>query len=170
MVEPGAEIDDTDSEPKTDFPQLRFALGVLSFLYNRNTFVNVFRDYSGFPEPVLRTLVSWCFSGPDSGCAFPGIPRAVGSWFCFGFLFLFFACALVCTDASFLASLCYIIWERAVLINTVRAEPRKVWKTKMVMTWSKKRALDLSTPPSCTKFRHDSHGTNGFASYETQKN
>ena len=38
----------------------------------------------------------------------------------------------------------------------------------MVTKWSKKRALDLSLPPFCTKFRHDSHGTNGFASYKTQ--
>ena len=41
-------------------------------------------------------------------------------------------------------------------------------KTKMVTNWSKKRALDLSIPPSCTKFRHDSHGTDGFASYGPQ--
>ena len=27
---------------------------------------------------------------------------------------------------------------------------------------------DLSIPPFCTKFRRDSHGTNGFASYKTQ--
>ena len=56
------------------------------------------------------------------------------------------------------------IWERAVLTNSVRAEPRKFW-TKMDMKRSKKRALDLSLPPFCTKFRHDSHSTNGFANY-----
>ena len=44
----------------------------------------------------------------------------------------------------------------------------KSLKTKMVMKWSKKRALDLSIPPSCTKFRHDSNGTDGFASYGPQ--
>ena len=38
----------------------------------------------------------------------------------------------------------------------------------MVTKWSQKRALDLSIPPSCTKKRHDFHGTNGFASYGTQ--
>ena len=41
-------------------------------------------------------------------------------------------------------------------------------KTKMVMKRSPKRALDLSIPPFCSKFCHESHGTNGFASYKTQ--
>ena len=40
----------------------------------------------------------------------------------------------------------------------------------MVTKWSKKRALDLSLPPFCTKFRHDSHGSNGFVNYESTKN
>ena len=39
---------------------------------------------------------------------------------------------------------------------------------KIVTKWSKKCALNLSIPPFCTKFRHDSHGTNGFASYGPQ--
>ena len=40
----------------------------------------------------------------------------------------------------------------------------------MVTKRSKKRALDLSLPPFCTKFRHDSHGSDGFANYENTKN
>ena len=43
-------------------------------------------------------------------------------------------------------------------------------KTKMVTKWSKKRALDLSIPPFCTKFRHDSHGSKSFVSFQKKLN
>ena len=38
----------------------------------------------------------------------------------------------------------------------------------MVTKWSNTRALDLSIPTFCTKYRHECHGASGFANYENQ--
>ena len=60
------------------------------------------------------------------------------------------------------------IFEEPARSGTLELKIHQEWKTKMVTKRSKKLALDLSPPPFCTKFRHDSHGANGFASYGPQ--